>query len=167
MSLILPPRFEDRAAEDAAMMLDIPIYEADENDSLRPTWLPIDPTTFRPPPPHKSRGAKLASAGKIALLLFATWGIAFASVVGPPVARDFLTKRSAAASHGSDATASNALSSAPVSAAPATTPLLETKSADAVTLTVDVMSLPISKNFPHSLTRKGGGNGKGSRRAGS
>jgi hypothetical protein len=165
MSLILPPRFEDRAAEEAAMMVEIPIYEADEKDSLRPTWLPIDPTTFRPPPPRKSRGAKLASAGKIALLLFATWGIAFASVVGPSVARGYLAKRSAAASHASDvAAASTALSTAPVSATAATPPAADTKSADAVTLTVDVMSLPVSKDFPHA--RKGA-NGKGSRRAGS
>jgi hypothetical protein len=150
------------------MMVEIPIYEADEKDSLRPTWLPIDPTTFRPPPPRKSRSAKLASAGKIALLLFSTWGIAFASVVGPSVARGYLAKRSAAALHASDVAASNA----PVSAADVTVPAAQTsKSADAVTLTVDVMSLPVSKDFPHSGARKGGGpndrNGKGSRRAGS
>lgn len=149
MSLILPPRLDDRAAE-AAAMIEIPIYEAEQFDSLRPTWLPIDPSTYRPPP-KRSRGAALASGAKIGLLLFVTFGLAFSSVVGPHFAREYVAKRAAAASNANVAT--------PVApenhVSPSTmTGSDRTISADAVTLTVDVMNLPVSKDFPRKPKAK-------------
>jgi hypothetical protein len=144
MSLILPPRLEGRAAEEAAMMVEIPIYEAEQLDSLRPTWLPIDPSTYRPPP-KRSRGAKLASAAKIAVLLFAVWGLAFASVVGPHFAHEYVAKRAAAASNANATTAVSPENH--VDSSPPKSPAAPTTSPDAMTLTVDVMNLPVSKDF--------------------
>jgi hypothetical protein len=156
MSLILPPRFENRDAEQTDMLRqmslqipEIPIYEADQFDSLRPTWLPVDPSTFRPPP-RRSRGSKLAAAGKIAVLLAATWGLAFAAVVAPPLTRDYLAQRSAASHAAPEIAATSTTSTMPAVVFQTSTPSNATpKSANsAVTLTVDVMSLPVSKNVP-------------------
>ncbi len=157
MSLILPPRLEHRDAEQAALLREIalqipeiPIYEADQFDSLRPTWLPVDPSTFRPPPPRRSRGSKIVAAGKIAALLAATWGLAFAAVVAPPVTREYLAKRSAASHAAPEIAATSTTSTMPAVVSQTSTPSnAAPKSADsAVTLTVDVMSLPVSKNVP-------------------
>jgi hypothetical protein len=148
MSLILPPRLDDRAAE-AAARIEIPIYEAESFDSLRPTWLPIDPSTYRPPP-KRSRGAALANVAKFSLLLFVTFGVAFSSVVGPHFAREYVARRAAAAS--------NANVAKPVvpenQASHARAAADATRSADAVTLTIDVMNLPVSKDFPQKRKAK-------------
>jgi hypothetical protein len=142
--LILPPRLEGREAEQAAAMIEIPIYEADHFDSLRPTWLPVDPSTYRPPP-KRLRAAKIASIGKIATLLLVTFGLAFASVVAPQVAREHAARRAAAASN-----ASSAIDETPENhgRSASSSTVVPSKSADAVTLTVDVMNLPVSKDFP-------------------
>src|SRR5450432_3285261 len=103
MSLILPPRFEDRAAADEAMMMAIPIYVEEPSESLRPTWLPVDPSTYAPPR-IKMKKFSFAKAGKIALGLVATFVLSFSMVVAPHFAREFAAKRALANASASVAT---------------------------------------------------------------
>ena len=173
MSLILPPRLDDRAAADEAMMLSIPIYEEEVGGSLRPTWLPVDPSTYVPPPPRRSRRANrvtFAKAAKFTALLAVTWVLAFTSVVGSHFVRDYVAKRSLAAALSANATSSDPIaaandgaSSSARSSDPTSVAAAHAEKAvdSGVSLTVDVNDLPVSKDFPRN--RKN--HGAGSRRA--
>ncbi|MEO8875259.1 MAG: hypothetical protein ABI461_06720 [Polyangiaceae bacterium] len=156
---ILPPRYDDRGSADAAALPAIPIYE-ETSGSLRPTWLPIDPSSY-PPPTLRSRepaASRLAKGVQIGGLLFATWFVAFGSVVGGHVVRERFTKHATAASVSATADVLPMVVIAvrdPGSAVPAVentntaNTSASTKTVDSgVTLTVDVNSLPISKDLP-------------------
>lgn len=89
---ILPPPFEDREAELDAFPV-IPVYE-EVSGSLRPTWIPVDPTTFSPPAPKKSRAKTFVLVSTLALL---TWGVGFAAAVGGHAILQRYDRRAAAA----------------------------------------------------------------------
>jgi hypothetical protein len=161
MSLILPPRFEDRAA-DEAMMLAIPIYVEEPSASLRPTWLPVDPSTW--PPRRRSRKWSFADFGKIALGLVATFALSFGGVVAPHFAREFAAKRALANSTSAAATiATDAVATVDPAAPSARSSAAQTKAvASGVVLTVDVNDLPVSKDFPRNRKTHSAGSRRGS-----
>jgi len=129
-------------------MLSTTPYE-DLTASLRPTWLPVDPTTFLPPV-RKSHGASVTKVAQIVSLLFVTWGLAFGSVVGSHVARTYFENRvsSALAASNANEVSSAIISEDVASSTKAGAASASTKTSDSgITLTVDVNDLPISKDL--------------------
>lgn len=139
---ILPPRFEDRAAELEATFPVIPIYE-EVSGSLRPTWIPVDPTTFVPPPPKKSRAKTFAIALPLALL---TWGLGFAAVVGGHALEQRYAHAGSKASPPSAAAQPAVVAQTPAPAV-ATNATADAKPVgdSGIMLTIDVNDLPVIK----------------------
>lgn len=145
---ILPPRFEDRAAELEATFPVIPVYE-EVSGSLRPTWIPDDPTTFIPPAPRKSRAKTLALAATLGLL---TWGIGFAAVVGGHAVEARYSRKANAASapvaesHPAPVVEQPRTQTAtPTVATIATAPRTKELGDSGILITIDVNDLPVIK----------------------
>lgn len=164
-STILPPRFEDRAAELDETFPVIPVYE-EVSGSLRPTWIPVDPTTFIPPAQKKSRAKTFVLVATLGLL---TWGVGFAAVVGGHAAMQRYDRRAVAShSQATEPTPTTAVTSRP-STPPsiATTNVATSSKATAlgdsgIVLTVDVNDLPVIKNKPHGKSHATRGRDAGS-----
>lgn len=141
-STILPPRFEDREADLDGFPV-IPVYE-EVSGSLRPTWIPVDPTTFIPPAPKKSRAKTFALVTSLALL---TWGVGFAAVVGGhAVEMRYARAANASAPQISDpAPAVVAQTSAPAVATIATSQSAKQVGDSGIMITIDVNDLPVIK----------------------
>ncbi|MGH7279928.1 MAG: hypothetical protein ACRELY_00265 [Polyangiaceae bacterium] len=161
-SLILPPRLEDRGAELEATYPVIPVYE-EVSGSLRPTWIPVDPTTFIPPAPKKSRAKKLALVTTLALL---TWGVGFAAVVGGHTAMQRYGHPASAAAASPVSDPSPVVTVAPVAQratpakvastnVPPTSQRASGLGDSGIMFTVDVNDLPVIKEKPHGAKSRG------------
>ena len=144
---ILPPRFEDRAAELEATFPVIPVYE-EVSGSLRPTWIPDDPTTFIPPAPKKSRAKTFALAATLGLL---TWGIGFAAVVGGHAIETRYARKANAASaqladaHPAPVEQAQTHTATPSVATIATAQPTKELGDSGILITIDVNDLPVIK----------------------
>ena len=145
-STILPPR---ASADTLAALPAFPI-DADVTESLRPTWIPIDPVIFVPPLKAKKKRSRAGLFALGALGAVGTWSLGFAAMLGVESVHDQYVKRAAAAAAAAEqaqsgdraATAANGdVATKPASANPSTT------KADDVILTVNVNDLPKSKDF--------------------
>ncbi len=133
---ILPPR---ASADNLAALPAFPI-DADVTDSLRPTWIPVDPETFVPPSKKRSR-AGLFALGAVGAV--AVWTLGFATMLGAQSAHEqWSAKRAAAAAAETTMRITKE--------APATKPApvrASSETNDDVVLTVNVNDLPRSKDF--------------------
>ena len=131
----------------------IPIYE-EVSGSLRPTWIPVDPTTFVPPAPKKSRAKTFALAAALGLL---TWGIGFAAVVGGhEIETRYAHKANAASVPIADAhPAVVAQTPAPTVATIATADAKPVGDSG-IMLTIDINDLPVIKADKKAKRRKAG-----------
>lgn len=136
---ILPPRV---SVDTLAALPAFPI-DADVTESLRPTWIPVDPATFVPPSKRRSR-AGLFALGAVGALTI--WALGFAATLGAQSLHEQWTAERAAA-----ATQATTITKEAPTTKPAPTPVqaraASATSSDDVVLTVNVNDLPRSKDF--------------------